>query len=159
MEKYAQLNLYFGITDSKGLPEVGFEKLKGNDNYSRQRIEGGMKIANESIQSAVDGREFPRLEYGFERFVNNEKEARNLINFLTERIKGVEERLELSNVAHGNLRFFRTVIINGINSKNSNELIEIFKESKKNILFSKDAAINYIDNPNVLSNYLRFYNP
>ena len=129
-DRYARLNLYFGLTDSRGLTEGRFD-LGGTDNYSKGRKLRAFEFVNDAISAAVSGQAYPQLVYGTTYFVNDEQQARALEISLKNKFEGIESSLEteLCDCIHGALRFTRSLLFRGIGSERRVELIGKIKET------------------------------
>lgn len=128
-ERYAELMLYMGLCNNHGFGEGKFSKNL-NDNYSKKRYMGAVQHVRKIIDLGATREEYvPSLEYGYFKIVEDETEAKKLIEYCQQNIPSAEEVIELLDSMHGKIRFLRNIKFNGATQQDKSKLIEVINKS------------------------------
>lgn len=134
---YAFINIYSGICDGGGCPEVNFTKYNKNlksdgiMTWENDAIRDSLPRAREIIDRVLIGPAFFLNVTGFETYpiVKTEKEALELIRYCEEKIPNSWGSYEPLKKMHGKLFFNRQVIFEGYVEKDQSTLVEILSSS------------------------------
>lgn len=138
-EKYAELKLYYGLCQSDGCGEGEFLPTR-EDNYSVTRFTRAMRTVQRYLQ--------PDNEWGlhfgsWERIVRNEDEAKTLIQFAEQNIRGASGLIELVDSMHGKIAFWRKIHFAGWKKAQQEELL---RELKKSGYIPRDETKERLEN-------------
>ena len=118
---YAQLHLYFGLVDSRGLSEGKFGReayTEGGRVIEQNRMMAAHSVINECLDTG-------RVRFGHDHIVDSFEHVDEVITYIVGAVPGSEQQRELYDVAHGKLRFNQYLLIPGFKKRNSGELVEI----------------------------------
>ncbi|MEI6731763.1 MAG: hypothetical protein WCK90_03725 [archaeon] len=124
---YAQLNLYAGIISNDGVSEGRFNS-EVQDLESQKRYFEAMKVVNRAIDSFHNGNEFDkfsnRIEYCVYPLVENESQAKTMIDILSQHYPNGKPVISLIDSMHGHLRFYRQIEFEGMTEADKPLLVE-----------------------------------
>jgi len=123
-EKYAELELYYDLCNSDGCGEGRFLPNSESE-YSVNRFNRAMRTVERYLLKNCDY----GLRLGYPRFVRDEDEAKTLIQFSEQNIKGASSLIELVDCMHGEIAFERKIYFESWVKSQQKELLQELKKS------------------------------
>jgi hypothetical protein len=127
-ERYAELTLYFGLCKC----DVSIGEGKFDLDTEDERQEDINLAAMENVKRYL----MPEWEFGLTvvtgyggYLVRSEPEAKTIIDYAEANIEDSRGIIELVDRMHGDIRFFRKIVFNGMTESRQDELIEQLKKS------------------------------
>jgi hypothetical protein len=144
-ERYADLRLYYGLCSSDGCGEGRFAASRELE-WNTKHYDLVMSI----VKKHLDGTLPYGLRFGYNPFVQNEKEAKMLLEYSEKNIKGASGLIQLLDSMHGEIGFLRNIRFDGWEESQLDQLLTELKgsgyipqdrrrEEMKSYLKSKDT--------------------
>jgi len=132
MTKHAELLLYRGVCNSRGLREGIFSR-NATEEYAKNFYLSGMSVVHKEMDSSR-GTDISNID----NIVKDEEEALKIIIYVEKNIEGADGIIILDNAMHGKILFERRIRFDGWTKSRENDLLERLKTSK---LLKNDAEI------------------
>ena len=134
MPNYAELELYFGYVNSRGLREGRYEHDPSSDGSRR-----AVANARDEIERFLRPDMGRGLTIGKSKIARTEPEALQLITHAGSNLPNAKGLVVPFDVIHGSLRFHRVIRFEGVERASLEEVVTVMKQSG-HLPYTKDDA-------------------